>query len=116
MYSATEAFVAWLSNAGYQASTYPKANPQAEFVTVERTGGGTESMVDHPTMAIQTWAQTEARAEAMAVEIRNSLMCSSRPRGITKVNVNSGPYPFWDESTGCPRYQLVLECTSILTD
>lgn len=116
MYSVTEQFVAWLAANGYAASTYPKADAPDAFVTVERTGGGTADMVDHPTMAIQTWAPTEALAEQMAVEIRNKLMCTSRPRGVTKVNVNSGPYPFWDESTGCPRYQTVYECTSILTD
>lgn len=116
MYSITEQFVAWLSSEGYAASTYPKADAPDEFVTVERTGGGTADMVDHPTVAIQTWAQTEARAEEMALSIRNALMTQSRPRGVTKVNVNSGPYPFWDESTGRPRYQAVYDCTSQLTD
>lgn len=114
MYSVTEEFVVWLSAEGYAASTYPKADAPAEFVTVERTGGGTADMVDHPTVAIQTWASTEARAEEMAVSIRNALMCSSRPHGVMKVNVNSGPYPFWDEDTRCPRYQLVLDCTAQL--
>ena len=114
MYSVTEAFVSWLSGQGYTASTWPRADAPSEFVTVERTGGGTSDMVDHPTVAVQCWAQTEERAEAMSVEIRNKLMCESRPRGVTKVNVNSGPYPFWDEDTRCPRYQTVYDCTSIL--
>lgn len=115
MYSVTESFVSWLAAQGYAASTWPTADAPDEFVTVERTGGGTSDMVDHPTMAIQTWAQTEVAAEAMAVEIRNKLMCESRPRGVTKVNVNAGPYPFWDEDTRCPRYQTVYDCTSILS-
>lgn len=114
MYSVTESFVTWLASQGYDASTWPKADSPSEFVTVERTGGGTSDMVDHPTVAIQTWAPTEERAEAMSVEIRNKLMCSSRPSGVTKVNVNSGPYPYWDEDTRCPRYQTVYDCTSIL--
>ena len=116
MYSVTEQFVSWLSTNGYAASTWPKADAPAEFVTVERTGGGTADLIDHPTMAIQTWAASEARAEEMANEIRNKLMCKSRPHGVTKVNVNSGPYPFWDEDTRCPRYQTVYDCTSILTN
>ena len=116
MYSVTEEFIVWLLAKGYTASTYPKADAPDEFVTVERTGGGTSDMVDHPTIAIQAWALTEARADEMAVSIRNALMTESRPRGVTKVNVNSGPYPFWDESTGRPRYQLVLDCTAQLTD
>jgi hypothetical protein len=116
MYSVTEKFVTWLVANGYEASTWPKADAPAEFVTVERTGGGTSDLIDHPTVAIQTWAASETRAEEMAVEIRNKLMCESRPAGVTKVNVNSGPYPFWDEDTRCPRYQTVYDCTSILTD
>lgn len=116
MYSVTEQFVVWLTANGYAASTWPKADAPAEFVTVERTGGGTSDLIDHPTVAIQTWAASETRAEEMAVEIRNKLMCESRPAGVTKVNVNSGPYPFWDEDTRCPRYQTLYDCTSILTD
>lgn len=114
MYSVTESFVSWLSSQGYTASTWPRADAPSEFVTVERTGGGTSDMVDHPTVAVQAWAPTEERAEAMSVAIRNKLMCESRPRGVTKVNVNSGPYPYWDEDTRCPRYQTVYDCTSIL--
>ena len=116
MYSVTEQFVAWLSNQGYTASTWPRADAPDEFVTVERTGGGTENLVDHPTMAVQTWATTEARAEEMANSIRNALLTQSRPRGITAINVNSGPYPFWDEDTRCPRYQTVYDCTAQLIE
>ena len=114
MYSITEKFVAWLHSLGYAASTYPSADSPERFVTVERTGGGTSDMVDHPMVAIQTWAPTEAEAEAMALAIRDEAVCSSRPRGVTKVNVNSGPYPFWDEDTRSPRYQIVLDCTAQL--
>ena len=116
MYSVIEQFVAWLEDAGYDASTYPHADAPSEFVTVERTGGGVEDLVDHPTIAIQTWAGTEARAEEMAVAIRNDLLASSRPRGVARVSVNSGPYPYWDESTGRPRYQTVYDCTAQLTE
>jgi len=116
MYSVTQSFVEWLSDEGHAASTYPARDAAPPFVTVERTGGGTVDMVDHPTIAVQTWAATEADAEQMAIEIRDALMCESRPRGVTKLNVNSGPYPFWDEDTRCPRYQTVYDCAAILTD
>lgn len=116
MYSVIEQFVAWLGTAGYTASTYPPKTAISEFVTVERTGGNVEDMVDHPTIAIQTWATTEARAEEMAIEIRNLLAATSKPYGVSKATVNSGPYAFWDESTGRPRYQTVYDCTAQLTD
>lgn len=113
MYSVEQSFVEWLADRGYAASTYPP-DDGTEFVTVERTSGGVIDMIDHPTVAIQTWAQTAPRAEQMALSIRNALFYS-RPEGVAHIQVD-GLYPFWDESTRLPRYQLVLDCTAQLTD
>ena len=113
MYSVEQSFVAWLTAKGYAASTYPP-DRGSEFVTVERTGGRVADLIDHPTVAIQTWAQTPPRAEEMALSIRNALFYS-RPDGVANIAVD-GLYPFWDESTRLPRYQLVLDCTAQLTD
>ena len=115
MYSVTEQFVKWLSYNGYAASTYPPRVGD-EFVTVERTGGNVVDMVDHPEIAIQTWALTEARAEEMAIAIRDALLLGGKPHGVHGVAVDSGPYPFWDESTGRPRYQIALVCASYLIE
>lgn len=113
MYSVEQSFVEWLADRGYAASTYPPKDG-TEFVTVERTSGGVEDMLDKPTVAIQTWAQTAPRAEEMAIAIRNALFYS-RPYGVAHIQVD-GMYPFWDESTRLPRYQLVLDCTAQLTE
>lgn len=110
MYSVTQAFVEWLDGKDFAASTYPPETG-TEFVTVERTGGGTEEYTDHPMIALQAWAQTEPDAEAMATEIRNALVMGDYPEGVVKVEVNAGPYPFWDEYTRLPRYQTLYECT-----
>ena len=116
MYSVTEQLIKWLVQHGYKASSYPSADAKPPFVTVERTGGSVADMVDHPSVAIQTWADTEAEAEEMALNIRDALLLESRPFGVTHVSVNSGPYPFWDESTRYPRYQLALDLTTQLTE
>jgi len=113
MYSVEQSFVTWLNAKGYAASTYPPATG-SEFVTVERTGGAVQDLIDHPTVAIQTWAQTAPRAEEMALAIRKALFYS-RPDGVANIAVD-GLYPFWDESTRLPRYQIVLNCTAQLTD
>lgn len=115
MYSPTESLLDWLSEQGYTAHTYPPKNAPSEFVTAERTGGGMSDVVDHPTIAVQTWAQSEARAEEMALEIRNATL-TSRPYGFYAMAVNAGPYPFWDEETGCARYQTLYECTTVAVD
>lgn len=119
VYSVTEAFVTWLSALGYAASTRPpKDAPESptEFVTVERTSGGVEDLVDHPTMTIQCWAQTETRAEEMGNAIRETMLTSAPPIGVHSIRVNSGPYKHYDESTRCPRYQLYIEVTSQLVE
>ena len=115
LYSITEQFVTWLSDNGYAASTYPPKTGN-EFVTVERTGGEVADLVDYPEMAIQSWAVSEARAEEIAIAIRDALLIGSLPYGVHSCAVESGPYPFWDEDTGMPRYQLVLSCVSYLID
>lgn len=113
MYSVTEAFVTWLADLGFSASTYPPKTGM-EFVTVERTGGHVEDLVDHPSIAIQTWAATDARAEEMANAIRLEALTGARPEGVHRIDVNTGPYPFWDEYTKMPRYQVVLDCVAQL--
>lgn len=113
-YSVTEEFVTWLTSLGYTASTYPAQHAVPPFVTVERTGGGVEDMVDRPQIAVQAWADTEAEAEALARAIRNEILINSHPYGVMSVFVDTGPYPFWDDSTGLPRYQIVFSCTSII--
>ena len=115
MYSVTEQFVAWLDGLGYSASTYPP-DDGTEFVTVERTGGYVADMIDHPGIAVQTWAQTEPRAEEMANEIRLAALIGPLPYGVTRIEVNSGPYRFYDESTRLPRFQVAFDVTCQLTD
>lgn len=112
MYSVTEQFITWLAAQGYAAHTYPPADAPAELVTVERTGGAMVDVVDHPTVAIQTWAQSEARAEELAIAIRDALL-TSLPYGCASARVSAGPYPFWDNDTGAARFQTVYECTTI---
>ena len=113
-YSVVEEFVTWLASLGYTASTYPARTSSGVIVTVERVGGGVVDMVDRPQVAVQAWADTEAEAEATATDIRNEMLLTSRPEGVMSAFVSSGPYPFWDESTGRPRYQIVFDCTSII--
>lgn len=115
MYSITEEFVKWIRSLGFAASTYPPKSG-TEFVTVERTGGNVVDLVDHPSIAVQTWAQTEPRAEEMANTIRNAALTSTKPVGVYNIAVNAGAYPFWDESTRLPRYQIVFDVTCQLVD
>ena len=68
-FSVTSAIVAWAHSLGYVAAVRRYKGAPAELVTVERLGGGVRSLVDHPTVAVQCWAEDEARAEDMAQEV-----------------------------------------------
>lgn len=108
-FSVTEAMVSWLRKMDYEASSDVPGDMPAEFVTVERTGGGASSYVDHPVMAVQCWAPTPERAEALANEVRLRLLTEPPPEGVHSVRANTGPYKFNDPATRRARYQLVLD-------
>jgi len=109
VYSIEEAVRNWLVGMGYNAYVrVPKNRPQ-RFVTVERTGGGVENMVDYPLVAVQTWAQTQAEAEEDAAAIRMVALVGNLPEGVHSMRVNAGPYKFYDEDSMQPRYQVVFD-------
>ena len=108
VYSVEEAVRNWLVDMGYSAYVrVPKDRPQ-RFVTVERTGGGVENMVDYPLVAVQAWAQTQAEAEEDASAIRMVALMGELPEGVHSMRVNAGPYKFYDEDSMQPRYQVVF--------
>ena len=107
-YSITEAVRDWLVDMGLDAYVrVPYDRPQ-RFATVSREGGNVENMVDYPTIAIQTWAQTEAEAEDDANAIRAVALFGVLPVGVHSMRVNSGPYPFYDKDSMQPRFQIVF--------
>lgn len=113
-FSVTGALVDWLAGMNYAASTRVPSGATGTYVTVERAGGGPASWVDRPTIAVQVWAPTEDEAEGTANELRLRLLSERPPSGIHSVRVQAGPYPFFDDRTRCPRYQLVLDVAAQL--
>lgn len=108
-FSVTEALVSWLGSMGYEASQDVPGDMPDEFVTVERTGGGVTSLVDHPVVAVQCWAMTPDRAEALATEARLRMLTERPPAGVHSVRANQGPYKFNDPATRRPRWQFALD-------
>ena len=109
VYSIIEAVRNWLVDMGYDAYIHvPKDRPN-RFVTVERTGGGVENMVDYPLIAIQTWAQSAADAEEDANAIRMVALVGELPVGVHSMRVNAGPYEFYDDESMQPRYQILFD-------
>lgn len=110
-YSIEQSLVEWLEDLGYGAYANVPMDRPARFVTVERTGGEVADLVDHPTVAIQTWARSAAEAESDACDIRLAATTVALPDGVHSMRVNSGPYKFYDEESMQPRYQTVYDVT-----
>lgn len=87
------------------SSTVPAGRPK-RFITVERTGGGYSRGRDEPNLAVQVWAESEAKAYAIALDARDVLVsmrdtCPS----VCSCSVG-GIYAFPDPDSGAYRYQL----------
>lgn len=113
-YSVTAAMVAWLRGLGLRASTLMPGDAELPYVTVERLQGTVSNMVPKPQFAVQAWAATEAEAEAVADMVAEAALTGEPPRGVRWLGVAAGPYRFFDESTRCPRCQLVLDAAARL--
>ena len=117
-YSITAAMVAFISslNIGDGCSTQVPYTRPGRFQTLENIGGEIESKVCHTTMAIQCWALDESTAEADSNTVALAIETSMPPEGVHSMHVSQTGYPWFDDSTRCPRYQLVCEITHQLTD
>ena len=109
VFSVTEAMVSWLSGMGYRASSREPRDCSGEHLTVERVGGRPRSLVDHASMAVQAWADSDDAAEARANRARLAVLTAAPPAGVHSVRVESGPYQHYDDATHRPRYQFVLD-------
>ena len=104
-YSVTKALIDWLNEYGYDAhANVPGVISNTRTVTVERTGGYVESMVDHAEMAVQCWGESDLDAATLADDVRNYLLANGydRPLGVHAISVTAGPYRFYDEATRLP--------------
>ncbi len=101
--------ITWL-NSKLSADVYadvPSLRP-ASFLTVERVGGGTDSVViSRPRVAIQCWSTSRAEAAALAYLVESTLPELAGETDISKVEINS-LYNFPDETGNTARYQIVV--------
>ena len=112
IFSVTQALVGFVNDLaiGDGCSTQPPMDSQ-RFQTVENLGGPIESKVCSTSIAIQAWAADEAQAEADANAIAYAVETSNPPAGVHSMHVTQTPYPWWDDSTRLPRYQLTVDVT-----
>lgn len=102
--------ISWLNSQGLSATAYssPPANTKPPYVTVERVGGPGDRFVDRPSVVVQSWGATKAKAEALSREVDKVILEGlADGRFITSCSRNSLiDYP---DSKDRPRYQAVYD-------
>lgn len=105
----------YLNASGIGIPSYLDVPPKRpdEFCVVELTGGGAEERVMRtPSVDVDCWAQTRARAAEIADEVSNELM--GMPDSLPNVfgarisTVYNSP----DMDSGCPRYVVGCDITA----
>ena len=101
--------IEYLNKNGFKAYANVPSDRPDSFVTVERTGGGRDSVIiDRPMVVIQVWALKRLEASEMAYSIRDVLIDMVLEKNICKVSINS-IYNYPDAESGSNRFQLVVD-------
>lgn len=107
-----QALITLLNAKGRDAyADVPNPMPSTDFITVERTGGETRDMVDHPMLAVQCWSSTRKGAADMADAVRRDLISLTGTGGFGAVTVQS-IYNWPDPLTRRARYQITVDATA----
>lgn len=85
----------------------PTPKPKS-FVTVEKTGGNSRNKIRTATLAIQSWATSEAGASALNEQVISAMDDSVSLHEISKSQLNS-EYNYTDTITKHYRYQAVFD-------
>lgn len=98
--------VSALRGVGIDARVSVPADRPDAFCVVGRTGGGSDSLViDRPSVTVEAWAPTKARAFALAASARSAMAGLPGTGGVYAVECTSQSYEP-DPSSGTPRYRI----------
>ena len=105
----TEAFlIAWITKyLGVKAYGEKPAKEPAEYVTIERTGGGIALEHDTASFAVQCWAKTNASAAKLAHRLALSLPDLEDEPQVCECSIES-VYRFDSPDSTHTRYQITL--------
>ena len=106
-----KALIKLLKQRNYDAyADVPNPMP-SKFVTVERTGGGSNDQIDRPLIAVQCWASGRTEAADMADAVRKDLEAMTGTGGFGAVTVQT-MYNWPDPLSRKARYQLTVDATA----
>lgn len=84
--------------------------PDPEYLLVERTGSGEEDLIRRAAIAVQTYADSMARAAEMCEIVERAMKDITDLENISKCKLNSS-YNYTDTESKKYRYQAVFNLT-----
>lgn len=84
--------------------------PDPEYLLVEKTGGGEEDLIRKATIAVQSYADSMARASKMNDIVEKTMKEITDLENISKCKLNSS-YNYTDTESKKYRYQAVFNLT-----
>lgn len=84
------------------------ADPPAEYVLIEKTGGGMENCIFTATLAVQSIAASLYRAALLNDTVIDAMLSIWKYQDISRSHLNSN-YNFTDTRTKEYRYQAVFD-------
>lgn len=102
--------IAWINEQSLGIEAFPSkpGDGTKRCVTVERTGGDDDGIIDHPTVAVQCWGDTMSDAKNIAYALKRTMLDGfADGRSVISCSCNScGRFP---SDKGEPRYQVVFD-------
>ena len=89
------------------------ASPPDQFVTVERTGGGSRDKLSSATIAVQSWAMSRADAADLNELVISAMTAMEAEPKISRCALDTS-YNYTDVSRKRPRYQAVFDIVHYL--
>ena len=83
-------------------------NPEEEYITIERTGGGYENCISRATVAIQSYADSMYRAAEINSSVEKIMRDFDETINISRCKLNSS-YNYTDTESKKYRYQAVFD-------
>lgn len=86
------------------------ADPPAEFIAVDRTGGSERNFLSSATVVVQSYAKSRYRAASINEEVKNVMRTLPTLNEVAGCHLNSD-YNFTNTATKWNRYQAVFDIT-----
>ncbi len=87
---------------------------ETRYIVVEKTGGSRQNMLQHDTVAIQSYAQSMLEANRLNEEVKEAMDEMNHMKKISASRYQTD-YNFTDISTKEYRYQCIYEITHVVS-